>query len=423
MEGTFIMSQFQKYLRILTLLLGCTFIVAVAAQEPQRGETVTERSRPDMDARGIRIGAFETFPAISIDLLHDDNIYANNDFQVDDLITVVRPEITLVRDWNRAALEVGAELEAGRYDDFDTEDYEDWRIWGDLGMQLGRGRLSGELSYQELHQTRTSADDQRSIKPTEYSIGSWFMAYRNTYGRLSLRADARQSGFDFDDTITLDGPESNADRDRKQSDLRARMGYSWTPSIQPFLRIGLTDIDFDQTFDNDGFERSSTGYDIVGGTDIDLPGQTFGEVFVGYVNRDYDDLRYSTINGPIFGAELTWNISGLTTLQFAASRLIKSTTIIGASGIIDTEVGIEIDHELLRNLILSFDISLSNEDFDGIDRSDDIFRTQLEVAYLMNRYLQLRLGFNIFNRDTAPADSGGREFDKQQIYLGIQGQI
>ena len=212
-----IMSQFQKYLRILTLLLGCTFLTMAAAQEPRRGETVTERSRPDMDVRGIRIGAFETFPAISIGLMHDDNIYADNDLVVDDLITVVRPEITLVGDWNRAALEVGADFEAARYDEFDTEDYEDWRLWGELGMELGRGRLSGELSYEDLHERRTSADDQRGIKPTEYSTGSWFMEYRNTYGRVNLRADARQRGFDFDDTITLGGPESNADRDRKRN--------------------------------------------------------------------------------------------------------------------------------------------------------------------------------------------------------------
>lgn len=417
------MSQFKMSAGILTLLLGCTFLTVVTAQEPRRGETVIERSRPDLDAGGIRLGVFETFPLINVDLFDDDNIYADNDLKVDDMIVVIKPEITLIGDWGRTRLELGGNFEAGRYDDVDTEDYEDWRIWGDLGTELGRGRLSGEIRYEELHERRTSADDRRGINPTEYSTGSWFLEYRNTYGRLNFRIDGQQRGYDFDDTITLDGPESNADRDRIKSELRARMGYGWTPSIQPFARISLTDVDYDQTFDDDGFERSSSGFDIVGGADIDLSGQMYGEVFVGYISRDYDDSRYSDTSGPIFGAELTWNISGLTSIQFAASRLIKSTTIIDASGITDTTVGLEVDHELLRNLLLSFDISLSNEDFEDINRTDDIFKTQLEGIYLMNRYLRLRLGFNIFNRDTSPGDSGGREFDKQQIYFGIQGQI
>jgi len=408
MKGALVMGQPQNFLKALTLIFFSSFLTVVSAQEPGRGETVTDRPRPEIDARGIRLGAFETFPAISIGLMQDDNIFANNDFKVDDWITVVRPEITLVGDWSRAELELGAELEAGRYDDVDTEDYEDWRIWGDLGMELGRGRLSGELQYADLHEDRAAVDDRRGIKPTEYSTGLLSLGYRNTYGRLSLRADARQRRYDFDDTVTLDGPENNDDRDRIRSDLQVRMGYNWTPNLQPFIRIGLTDVDYDQKFDNDGFERSSTGYDIVGGTEIDLAGQTFGEVFVGYINRDYDDPRYLAINGPVFGAELTWNISGLTTMQFAASRLIKGTTIIGAAGITDTTVGLEIDHELLRNLILSFDISLSNDDFEGIDRSDDIFRTQLEGIYMMNRYLQFRLGFSIYNRDTSPQNPGGR---------------
>jgi len=144
---------------------------------------------------------------------------------------------------------------------------------------------------------------------------------------------------------------------------------------------------------------------------------------VGYIRRDYDAQRFRKVDGPILGGDLTWNISGLTTLQLSASRLIKSTTIVGAAGITDTGLGLEVDHELLRNLILSFNISANNEDFEGVDRSDDIFRAGLEGTYMMNRTLHFRFGINFLQRDTSPQDSGGLEYDIRRIFIAIQGQI
>ncbi len=419
----FNMSHMQILLGVITLLFGCAYSTMVTAQELKRAQTVTERSRPDLESRGIRVGTFNMFPAVGVELRYDDNIFADNDIEVDDLITVIKPELIFQADWSRAQLELGADLAIARYSDIDTEDYEDWRVWGDLSMDLGRGQLAAEAQHSDLHEKRTSADDSRGIRPTEYTSDFLSLGYLNQFGHLKAHAELSRRTLSFDDTKTLNGPESNKDRDREKSELRARLGFSRAQRFQPFIEFGLTEVTFDQKFDNDGFQRSSDGYDIVGGTDIDLSGTTFGEVFVGYIRRDYDDARFRRVDGPIFGGELTWNISGLTTMQLFASRLIKSTTIVGAAGITNTGFGLELDHELMRNLILSFDIAVNNEDFEGIDRSDDIFHTGLEGVYMINRYLQLHFGFNYLNRDTSPVDSGGREFDIQRIFFGIQGQI
>ena len=412
------------YLCMLVMLaLFCVFSGALSAQELRRGETVTDRARPDYDAVGRRLGRFDFFPSLDFRLVNDDNIFADDNLKRDDWIAVVTPEVLLVSEWNRAELELGTNLEAGRYTDFDNEDYEDWRIWTEGATQLGRGQVSGELRYADLHELRTSADDQRGIEPTTYSVGEWSVGYRGPFGDYDFRFDAGQRLLEFDDTLTLTGPENNGDRDRTESQLRARLGYSLSARFQPFVRIGFTDFDYDQQPNDQGFFRSSWGWDVVGGTAIDLSGKTYGEVFIGYIERDYDDMRFVTIDGPIFGAELTWNITGLTTAQFSASRLIKATTIAGASGILDTGVGLRVDHELLRNLILSLDTTFNEQDFEGIDRTDDIFGLQLEGVYLLNRYLHLLLGFDVLDRDTSPADSGGRIFDRQRFYFGVRGQI
>ncbi len=417
------MSHMQKIIIMMLLLFACAYSAIVTAQESNRSETVIERSRPKLDARGIPVGATRLFPTVDFELLHDDNIYADNALEVDDLITVITPKLVLEAEWSRAELDLGTDLVVGRYSDIGTEDYEDWRIWGDLGVDLGRGQLLAKARHEDLHEDRTSPDDSRGIKPTEFTVDAFVLGYRNRFGRFDVRPEFSHRSMAYDDTATLDGPENNEDRDRTRSDLSLRVGYGQSQRFQPFAKIRLTQLDYDQSFDRDGFQRSSDGYDIVGGTGIDLTGQAFGEVFVGYIRRDYDDQRFRKVDGPIFGGDLTWNISGLTTLQLSASRLIKSTTIVGAAGITDTGLGLEVDHELLRNLILSFNISANNEDFEGVDRSDDIFRAGLEGTYMMNRTLHFRFGINFLQRDTSPQDSGGLEYDIRRIFIAIQGQI
>lgn len=412
----------QRLFGIIVLSV-CAYSATVTAQEPGRTETVTERSRPELDARGIPVGTFRAYPAVGVDLLFDDNIFADNDNEIDDLITVIKPEFIMEAEWSRAELELGTDLTVGRYADIGTEDYEDWRVWGDLGINLGRGLFTAEARHEDLHEERTSPDDSRGIRPTQYMVDAFRLGYRNRLGRFDVRPEFGQRILDYDETQTENGPESNEDRDRKRSDLQIRVGYGKSQKFQPFVRVSLTDVSYDQTFDRNGFQRSSDGYDIVGGTGIDLSGRAFGDIFIGYIRRDYDDAQFRRVDGPIFGGELTWNVSGLTTLHLSASRLIKSTTIVGAAGITDTGFSFEADHELIRNLILSFDISANNEDFEGIDRSDDIFRTQLEGVYMINRYLQLRLGFGFLSRDTSPANSGGFEYDIQRVFFGIQGRI
>ena len=412
-----------RYLAITIVMAVSLSGGAASAEVLQRGDTVIDRSRPDYDAIGMRAGVFTLYPAAIANLVKDDNIFADDSLKADDLIFVVAPELIALADWGRADLELGADLKLARYSDFDNEDYEDWSLWADLEAALGRGQVSGLLRYADLHEERTSADDRRGITPTEYTETTWNVGWRNPFANFIFIADAGQRILEYDDTETLSGPQSNADRDRTQSDLRARVGYSVSSRFQPFVRIRLTDVEYDQTFDTDGFFRSSSGYDLVGGTEIDLGGQTYGEVFLGYIERDYEDTRFSDVSGAIFGAELIWNVTGLTTLQFSANRDIQPTTIIGAAGITETAAAAAVDHELLRNVILSLDLGLTNQDFEGIDRTDDIFKARLEGMYLLNRYLHLMLGVEIEDRSTSPSGSGVRVYDRQRYYLGIRGQI
>ena len=112
-----------------------------------------------------------------------------------------------------------------------------------------------------------------------------------------------------------------------------------------------------------------------------------------------------------------------TTLRVNGERKIDSTTIAGASGVYRSAIGVGVDHELRRNLILNADFGIGKEEFEDIDRDDDLWRLSFGGRYLMNRYLQIVAGFRHDERDTDPSDSGGRVYEINEIFVRLVGQL
>lgn len=414
--------------RFLTalVLLGLPLAAAAAprAPLPDRDETVANRARPDYEPLGLRTGAWRWLPSVSAGYEMDDNVFATDDNEQDDDILVVRPEVAVASDWTRHRLVAGAQGEFGRYSDFDNEDYEDWRLYLDGRLDMANGRITGGVSHDDLHEERTSPDDVRGIEPTTYSIDAVRIDWRHSPGRLLLEPGLDYRNLSYDDTEAIGGGSiDNSDRDRDELRARLRAGFAVTDSYDVFGEVKATTVDYDRQVDFDGYERSSDAWELLAGTEFDLGGKTFGEVYAGYRHWTYDDDRFETIDGLAFGADVTWNASGLTTLMLGAERSIESTTIVGAAGIERTAVGVGMDHELLRNLILSARVAAASENFQDIDRDDDILEAGLGAKYLVNRWLYAYLGLDHEKRDTSPAGSGGREYTTNTFYLRLQGNL
>jgi len=407
-------------------LLGAALLAGttVRAQQIERAETVTDRNRPALDAQGIPAGSFRLFPVLAVEGLNHSNIFAQTDDAVDDFIMSVRPSLSLESDWNKHALILLAGMDIGRYADNGSEDYDDFSVSADGRVDISRiSFFSTEISHEQTHEQRTSADDIGGINPTEFTVDRIDATYFRKPNRSFVELNAIAHNLDFDDVATSAGIVSNDDRDRQILTGTARFGYEMTPDYSIFVQGETKSWEYDQQFDDAGFQRNSDGYEIVAGTALDFSGVTFGDFFVGFRSQEFDDLRFATVEGISFGGDITWNITGLTTLNALANRTVEPTTIVDAAGILATRFGIRVDHELLRNLILSADLTTVNDDYQGIDREDDVFRAGFAAKYMLNRKLYLYLGYNFERRDTALANSGGTEYRINKYFLRLQGQL
>ena len=392
------------------------------AEDAQRHETVTSRKRPAYDPVGLPLGSFRVYPSVDAELLHDDNVLATSDNEESDSAYVLAPRILVESGWSRHDLSAGLDVDMARYFDLQHEDFTDVRLWGLGHLDISRGQLELAASFASLHEPRTSPDAVDGIEPTEYSRDRVAVAWRYQPSRAFARVAAELQHLNYDDTHTDTGTVSGADRDRDYWQGKLRLGYELPSGLDAFVEARAVSTNYDQKVDDNGFERSSDGYDLVGGFGFDVSGTVFGEAYAGYRRREYDDPSFAPADGPTFGAEMTWLASGLTTVTVKIDRTVDATTISGASGVLQTSYDLAVDHELLRNLILQLAYKLSKEDYEGISRRDDVTWLRFGGEYLLNRRWHLFLGYEGENRDVKPSDVG-QQYDINVFFLRLQGQI
>jgi hypothetical protein len=409
-----------------TLVLLTTHILAgqsALSQELARNETVADRARPELDANGVPLGGFRFFPQLGLTVGHNDNIFADGLSSASDVIYVASPEVQLQSDWNNHALDLGIAADVLKFVDFGSEDHTNFRAWLDGRFDINRSSfLRTEAEHAVRHEGRDSADDVRGFERTKYEVDSVAVSYqlRPRVRKLNARFAGEYFKFDFDDVLGPEGPVNNDDRDRDRLIGTMRLGYDVLPNNSLFFQVEAQSTKYDFQFDDAGFERSSNGYEIAVGTALDYSGVTFGEIFVGYLSHAYDDPRYADIDDFSFGAEVAWNVSGLTTVTLGGSRTVEPTTLVPAAGVLSTRFRIGVDHELFRNLILSLSWSNVNDDFRGVDRVDKVDSAEFGARYLMNRNVQITFGFDHTNRDTTPDALDGFSFSRNIFSLTVE---
>ncbi len=140
-----------------------------------------------------------------------------------------------------------------------------------------------------------------------------------------------------------------------------------------------------------------------------------GQIAVGQFDRDYDNGISES--GTAVDANLEWYITRLTTITVNARRNTEDT--IGATTAfpyIQTVYGARIDHELLRNLILTAGAQIGKRDYDIINRTDDFVHAEAGADYLISRRWALRARYM---HDEVDSDAVTRDYDVNRFTVGV----
>jgi hypothetical protein len=383
---------------------------------------VTQKPRPESDPIGVSVGSFILFPEVTVRETFDSNIFAVTTGETDDFITNIKPSLTLDSNWNNHALSITADANLGIYGDNSAEDYANYGIVGDGLIDVRRNfNVFFGSTFQHLHEDRGSPNAAVSTEPTEYDRHGAHAGFDYKPNRFGVIGQVGLFDLDYDNTFTSAGVvNNNADRDRQVTEGSLQLSYDFSPGYTGFVRGVFNEREYDTIPDDAGVNRNSDGYNVNGGVEFEITGTVIGEAFVGYFEQDYEAATLSNNSGVNFGGRALWSVSELTSVHGTLTRNVHETTTVGASSYLSTSLAIGVDHELMRNLLIGASAGLTNNDYDGISRDDDVVRLGAYGKYFITRNFFAGVDAQYIDRDS---DVAGVSYDRYKIGASIGAQF
>jgi hypothetical protein len=382
----------------------------------------SERQLEDFEPVGGRIGSFFIYPSIEGRIEYDDNVLALPDGGEGDVEMSVRGAVRIASEWQRHDLQADAYVEQNFHGRFTTED-----------VMEGGARLRGRLDISRTTSARlvasldALAEDRANItsaaqarRPTRFRRADTLLSLAHEIGRVQLIADAQMMVLDFDDADAADGTTVEQDF-RDSTYLRGSLTglVEISPRISGLVRGQIDRLTYTGDVSTDPFDRDTTGYAIEAGTRVELTNLLFGELRAGVLHRAIDDPTGRGVTGTSFGANLTWSVTPLTTLRLFADRQVEEGGSQLVSGNLRSQVRVEAEHELLRNLVLDARASFARIDTIGqIDTSAEEYNLSLGATWKLDRNLRVFARADRFQRFAD--ESFFREFDRNRVSAGVR---
>ncbi|HEY0832554.1 MAG TPA: outer membrane beta-barrel protein [Azospirillum sp.] len=414
-------------LSIFALAVTAAGLAAPAvAQDLQRGETVLERRRPEVEQLGARVGGFNILPRAEVGTTYDSNVFATQNNTEHDFIFVARPQVNVRSDWNNHALNLTAAADVARFREFKRMNYEDYRFNADGRLDVLRNTtLTGAVFHRREHESPGDADVLNSVeKPIIYYATGGEVGVRQTFNRIRARLTGLAHYYDFDDAQLVGGfVERQDDRNRWEYAGTARVGYEFIDGYEAFVQGTLSKTAYRRDTDYSGRDRDSTGKELAVGASADLTGLLRGEAYVGYLSKDFTDPRLKDFSGVGFGGALTWTVTQLTTVQGRVSRQVRETTafqgVTLASSYTRTLFAVGVDHELLRSLLINGRAQYRQDEYNGIERSDKTYTLGAGATYNVNRNVFLTGGYTYETRQSNAVN----DYSDNLVYLRVGAQL
>jgi hypothetical protein len=367
------------------------------------------------DPLGIRAGAFLIYPSLSVSEVYDDNVFAVDNNKDDDLITVIEPQVRAESNFSRHSLGLTVGSEVAFHINEEDEDYQDYFVSGDGRLDITRQNfVDAELLFAKDHRDREDPEDEgdRDELTDVYRYGGE-LSFTQLFNRLNFRLTGRALRNAYTEA-------EEADEDNVIYDALLRTGFFVSPRINTFIEGRYNIERRDREEDFSGVERDSQGWGVSGGAAVDLTDLLVGEFSVGYRRQYFDEGDFDEEDGIGYGIDLTWTPTLLTTVTASGGGDFRPTTQDDAEANFRSSVGLGVEHELLRNVILAANVGYTRDDFSGIDRTDDTISAGGGVSYLINRNFSVDAGYTYTTRSS---DENEEEFDRNLVRIGVTGRL
>jgi hypothetical protein len=385
--------------------------------DPVRGQSVSDRPRPDFDAVPLSVGSFQFFPSVNLTSYMNTNIFAQDTHEDTDYIWKLNPAFSLLSNWGRNAVAVTGFGDFDYYSSHNDQNYSSGAIQAEGRWDIAHETwVATTAGYQRVVELRGDPNTPgAALGPSEYNLYQGGVEAYRGLGLLKTKLNYNVAYYDYQPyELNGGGDASQNARDRIENEAGGEASYDLTENFQPFVRAGYNWRTYTATT-----QHSSNGSKVDVGSKMDFGGVTTAEAYVGYLNQNYYNYTGGDISALDFGGDLLWNVTELTSVEVQAGRSIEETTQGTASSIIDSNGTLTVSHELMRNLLIEGHIEYSGLDYQNFGRHDDLYDTGFGGRYFINRNMFADATYDYQRRGS---DASGENFNTHILLtrIGVQ---
>jgi hypothetical protein len=392
---------------ILCAVLFCIF----ACAEPLRAE----------DYEPIVAGGFKLTPKIVLQQSYSDNIYADDDNEESDHITAVKPSLLIEKSIRDHQFALETDVEALRY--WENSDESELNFKSELRGRVVARRvlaLPFKLSYSSDHLDRVTHRGALTREPTGFKmfkaeIGADYKPSRFGVGFYTGYNQRRyENGDDFNNNDVIN---DDADYDTVYARIIAK--YESKADWTPFVSLQLDQNDYLRgTHDGTGYnglKRDNRVLRAMAGAEFDDGEMWKGSASIGQDWRKYDEDSIDDVTALSAEGYIEWKPFKKLKLALDFLRRTEEESTIN-NGIVETDVDFGINYEFQQDLFFNAGVGWENTEFEGIDRTDDLYSGTVGISYVLNS--KLEAGASYLHRFRESSQFGS-DFDENIFMLRL----
>jgi hypothetical protein len=377
---------------------------STAAQSSLRVEEervpVAERQRPDVIAPPAKIAGF----LVDLRVLSTAEAYQDRTERggaVNDVLISVGPEMRVRREASAYFVDVTAGIAK------DVSLPGQWAssrylVLGNLGRRYGADNLVQlRVDLRKMREDPTLISDVVQATALYASRESLEALARHSFNRLTIRASAVSSRVRF-----LGADQARYSEKRIQVFPSYKLSGTFDLLSEVFAQTGSS------SFDKQSASSSSSGA-LVGARFDD--GIWRAELAVGLQRQRFENGTDRI--SPRARGHLRWNPTRLTTLQLEAGTQGGSRAEFGGIAAVARYVVASVDHELRRDIVVSFAAEVKGDNFEALGREDKSKRASASITYWATRMWLLRARAEEFQRRSS--DTVGN-FDRSRFVVSLE---
>lgn len=401
---------------LLTTAIAATIAPAAAAQGADnpflrgRYTDVTARSQPEFDQQPVRAGSFEILSSAGLTAELNDNVLAEETNTAEDTILRFTPRADIRSNWTVHEVQAGFSLDHREYMEIDSETTTDYNLYATGRLDMSRDvQFRGGASTAHVTEERYAAASFGTNEPASYDTSGAFAEVLYRSDRIQLQGTVGMAEDQYDQAT------QQLFRDNSSTYVNARLSYAVSPDVAVFVQGRQAEFDYDQV------GRDGTQTTIDAGVNFELAAPFRGEVAVGNFKDDRDAADFGSVEGLNIRGNVKWFPTDLTTVTFLANRGVVDPGLAVSATSINTALGVRVDHELMRNLLLFGNLRQETNAYEGalIDREDDALSLSVGGAYKINRNMHLEFQYSARSQDLS-GTTAGPDIDVNVISAGIR---